>query len=287
MDVREHDGADVDILIGADHAHLVGRNVGDQVVIAGDEARDPRRQLRHAPEGDALRRRLAHEIIIESVQHRRLGGGMRDDAVGAGRHGLARIGLEAHRLIGALVDDPGAPRGETLLEQHVGDLGTEADAVAVDRLDRSEDAEIGFAAGDLGLVAPEAAFAEGIGDVLRGQLVAIVELHALAQRDDQLLRRDALPCRRQMRLQLRAAAIGRAEKIAADQRVEDRIGDAGADIGELACRLQGRRQIGDGDGEVGACLGGESLRRTDESGSGDRPFDEVAAVDDGHDGLAG
>jgi hypothetical protein len=278
MDVREHDGAHVDVLVGADNAHLIGRDIGDQVVIAGDKAGDARRQLRHAPEGDAFSGRLAHEIVVEGFQHRGLGSRMRDDAVGAGRHRLARIGLEAHRLIGALVDDPGTPGGQTLLQQHVGDPGAEAHRVAVDRLDAGEDAEIGFAAGDLGLVAPEAAVAEGVGDVLRGQLVAIVELDALAQRDDQFLRRDALPLGRQMRLELRAAAISRAQEVAPDQRVEDRVGDARSDIGELARRLQRRRQIGDRDSEVRARLAGrESLRSGEQRGSGGGSLKETAA----------
>ena len=96
----------------------------------------------------------------------------------------------------------------------------ETHGIFVDGLAARKDAEIGSRLRQIRLFAPHALFTEGESHIIGGHLVAIVEFHALAQGHDQFGRSLAFPGGRQMRLEARPAAIGRAHEIPADQRVE-------------------------------------------------------------------
>ena len=214
--------------------------------------------------------------------------------VGPAADRLARIIEPGSGLVeGALADDAGAERGKPAFQRHVRRGVDHAHGVAVDDLDavkRGEQAArdgrdfarqvlIGRRGDDLagerqGLalhrragLAEHALRREGGCDVLGGELIAVVHLHALAERELDGLVVDPLPLGGEARLGLQLALV-----VEVDQPLDEHRHHAGADVGLFAQRVQ-RVGIGDllhrdGDGRAGVGLRNSDARQAGAGGNG-------------------
>ena len=270
--VGDQAALDLELGILLDGRHLIGRHVADELVFAGQEAIDAAGHFGNHDEAQRLDRRPAAPIVVMRVEQQGLVGPELAHLVGAGRHRLARPfdpGLGLHEA--APADDLAGRTGDAALQRDVGHAIDETHRVAVDRLDfveRWPDA-LGDA-DDLGrqllaldavarhhrgehrlargavVARPEHALrTEGEHHVVGIHLVAVVEFHALAQRQFDGALVDALPALGQPGHRLELVL-----QVAGDQILEDRRLHALADIGPLAHGLEvgAGRDLLDGDG---------------------------------------
>ncbi|MGY4295057.1 putative transcriptional regulator [Bradyrhizobium sp. i1.4.4] len=226
-----------------DAGNLVRRDVAGELVFARKQPVDAARNLGHFEETDALERRPAAPIFVMRFEGQRYVGLELDDLVRARRDRLARpVEIARGLLPGTAVHDVGAVARQPALNRDVGRRVVEAHRVLVDGIDAHEvrpdaagdrrhirrqflararrrdllEGLDGGAALGLGL-AEHALAAEGEDDVFGRQLVAIVELHALAQLHLDGLVVDAAPLGGEARHGLQAAT-----PVLGDQALPDR-----------------------------------------------------------------
>ena len=269
----------LELRILLDAGDLVGRHVADEVELAGQQAVDAGRDLGHHHDAHALQRRATAPIIVVGIEGQRLVGYELAHLVGAGRDRRARPVEPALGLVEAAArDDVAAQPADTPFHRHVGRAVDEAHRVLVDGLDLLEGREQALGHGGdfrrqvLALdriadehrseqrpargnvvVRPEhTVAAEGEDHVVGRHLVAVMELHALAQGEFDGAVVDALPALGESRDLLQPG-----EQVLHDQALEHEGEDALADIGLLAQRLK-CGAVGDllhGDGDGGAAVG--------------------------------
>ena len=270
--VGDQPALDLELGVLLDGRHLVGRHVADELVFAGQQAVDAARDFGNDDEAQRLDRRPAAPVVVVRIEHQALVGPELAHLVGAGRHRLARpfdpvLGLHE----AAPADDLAGRAGEAALQGHVGHAVDETHRVAVDRLDlverrpdalgdaddfgrqrlaldavaRHHGGEQGLARGRVGARAEHALRTEGEHHVVGVHLVAVVELHALAQGQFDRALVDAPPALGQPGHRLELAL-----QVAGDEVLEDRRLHALADIGALAHDLEigAGRDLLDGDG---------------------------------------
>ncbi len=255
---------------GLYRAEMVRRQLGDDVGFAGREGVEPARQFRHDAEHQLLHRGSAAEIGLVGLQHQMLVDLELGDGEGAGADGSLFPGLEgAGGEEGAPVDDLTGPAGEALLDERVGGACHHAHLALAHRLDALDGAEEGAAQRMArGLGVGDALGTEAEGDVGGCKDVAIVEAHTLAQVQLEDARIGPAPGGGEAGLQPGVVAI-----VHRDQRVENVVGGAEKDVGDLTHRLQHPRTDRHGDGDASACAlrqsgSGEPQRRRGEGRAG-------------------
>ncbi len=202
---------------GLDGRDLIRGQVAGEVVLAGKQPVDARGDLRNLDEADFLEGRAATPVFIEGDEGERNVRPIVAYHVGAGGDRLARpVGIGGGFIPGAAVGDLAAAGIEASFQRYVGRRVMETHGVLVDgfyagkrRPQAATDARNGrrqFLDGGRLVVGFEdrlaalrlcitehALLGEGEDHVFGGQLVAIVELDALAQPQLERLVVDALP----------------------------------------------------------------------------------------------
>ncbi len=290
--VLQHDRLRVQVLVAFDDRDLVRRNLDDHVELAADKAGDARRDLRHLLERHRLRGGPAHEVAVIGDEADIVVALPVLEGVGAGADGrpglfpdgdvhpalrrvlglAARLRLEGFlslRLVGVvflLADDPGRVGGKPVLQDQVRLLRHEPDLVRAELLDPVDVAEIAAGGRDRRVLSPHSFFGKGEEHVVGSKFFAVVELHALAQLQLERRRADPLPGCREAGNEVRSAAGPGIQEIAADERVEDRVGGPDVDVPVVGRWLQAARQLIDGDHQVRPVVRGGRRR----GGPGDR-----------------
>ena len=238
--------------VGVHPIPVIGRQLGDDIHLALEQARDPRRHLWDGADDHPIEVGLAPPVIPVGLHHDLVVLGPRDEAHRPRADGLGIEGVSAHRLQVLLRHDLPAIEGQALREQRVGLLGVDDEGRGVGRLDSVDGGEHrGHAGPDLRVPgALEAPLRVG-----RGERVPVVPLDPLADLEDPGCLPLELPLRGQPRVELAVGVPAHqvVEEVERDPDVVGRGAEVRVELGDVAALRPHQLALLGGLGRGGAC----------------------------------